>query len=69
MPDYVASAGGVIYGLAVELHHETAGSATARVQAIEDTVGRLLEDAARAGTTPAQAALDLATRRLAGASG
>jgi leucine dehydrogenase len=68
VPDYVASAGGVIYGLAVELHQETPASATARVQAIEDTVGRLLEDAARAGTTPAQAALDLATRRLTGRS-
>ncbi len=63
-PDYVVGAGGVIYALSVELHDEAAGSALARVQAIGDTVGLLLDTAQRTGADPAQAALELAGRRL-----
>lgn len=64
IPDYVAGAGGVIYALAVELHHRPPGEAAARVQAIADTVGLILESARRARTTPARAALELASHRL-----
>jgi leucine dehydrogenase len=63
-PDYVVGAGGVIYALAAELHKETAENALARVQAIGDTVGLLLDTAERTGVDPAQAALELAGRRL-----
>jgi leucine dehydrogenase len=63
-PDYVVGAGGVIYALAVELHQETTETALARVEAIADTIGRLLDTAERAGVDPAQAALELASRRL-----
>lgn len=63
-PDYVVGAGGVIYALAVELHKETAENALARVQAIGDTVGLLLDTAERTGVDPAQAALERASHRL-----
>lgn len=64
IPDYVASAGGVIYALAAELHHQPLTEAGARVQAIADTVGLLLDTAKQAGTSPAQAALELANGRI-----
>jgi glutamate dehydrogenase/leucine dehydrogenase len=64
VPDYVAGAGGVIYALAVELDKEAPPNALARVQAIADTVGLLLDTAERAGTDMAQAALELAGQRL-----
>jgi glutamate dehydrogenase/leucine dehydrogenase len=67
-PDYVVGAGGVIYALAVELHKQTPGNALARVQAIGDTVGLLLDTAERTGVDPAQAALELAVRRLSGSA-
>lgn len=64
VPDFVASAGGVIYTLTREaegLDHDTA---MARVSAIEDTVATLLARAASAGTTPLAEALGLAEQRL-----
>lgn len=64
IPDYVTGAGGVIYALAVELDHQPPGEADARVQAIADTVGLLLDTAEQAGASPAQAALELANRRI-----
>jgi glutamate dehydrogenase/leucine dehydrogenase len=64
VPDYVAGAGGVIYALAVELGKETPPKALARVQAIADTVGLLLDTAERTGTDMAHAALELAGQRL-----
>jgi leucine dehydrogenase len=64
VPDYVLSAGGVIYALAVELHKEDPQTAGARVQGIAGTVELLLETADRTGTDPAAAALELAQRRL-----
>jgi glutamate dehydrogenase/leucine dehydrogenase len=68
VPDYVASAGGVIYALTMELHHGTAEDALARVQAIEDTVNDLLDTAESTGVIPAQAALELTQLRLRAAS-
>jgi glutamate dehydrogenase/leucine dehydrogenase len=64
VPDYVASAGDVIFSLSVELRHETRASALARVQVIEETVTQLLDAADRTGRTPADAAGDLVRRRL-----
>ena len=64
VPDYVASAGGILYTLSREaegLDHE---AALARVETIEKTVEDLL-DAAKAGTTtPLHEAAVLAERRL-----
>ncbi|MEU7305556.1 GNAT family N-acetyltransferase [Streptomyces sp. NPDC007206] len=68
VPDYVASAGGVINAVSTELHHVSADEAHARVRAIEDTVDELLDTAQRRGQTPAQAAGELAMRRLRAAS-
>jgi glutamate dehydrogenase/leucine dehydrogenase len=65
VPDYVVSAGGVIYATAVELHGRTGAEATARVRGIGGTVARILRDAARAGVPPATAARELARQRLA----
>ncbi|MFF0308614.1 Glu/Leu/Phe/Val dehydrogenase dimerization domain-containing protein [Streptosporangium sp. NPDC004379] len=63
VPDFVAGAGGVINAVSTELHHVSAEEARARVDAIEDTVGDLLDTAERHGRTPAQAAWDLARSR------
>jgi leucine dehydrogenase len=68
VPDYVASAGGVINAISTELHHVSADEAHARVRAIEDTVEDLLDTAQHRGQTPAQAASDVAMRRLRAAS-
>jgi leucine dehydrogenase len=68
-PDFVANAGGII-NISVEL--EPGGydraRARARVAGIGDTVRRVYDDAAGAGLTPLAAAMELARRRLAGAS-
>jgi leucine dehydrogenase len=64
VPDYVASAGGVIYAVAVELDKEAPRKALARVEAIADTVGLLLDTAERTGVDLARAALELTGRRL-----
>lgn len=64
VPDYVASAGGVIYALTVELHHGTPEDALTRVQAIENTVTDLLATTESTGTTLAQAAHELTRLRL-----
>ncbi|MCX2968408.1 MULTISPECIES: Glu/Leu/Phe/Val dehydrogenase family protein [Streptomyces] len=64
VPDYVASAGGVVNAVSTELHRASADEARARVRAIEDTVGEVVDTARRHGRTPAQAASELARRRL-----
>ncbi|MFI5689896.1 Glu/Leu/Phe/Val dehydrogenase dimerization domain-containing protein [Streptomyces sp. NPDC051636] len=69
VPDFVAGAGGVIHAISTELHHVGADDARARVDAIEDTVSDLLDTAQRRGQTPAQAASELARRRLHAATG
>jgi len=64
VPDYVASAGGVIYALSVELQHQTHASALARVQAIEQTVTQILHASQQTGRTPDHAAQELVRHRL-----
>ncbi|GAA2294676.1 hypothetical protein GCM10010234_40380 [Streptomyces hawaiiensis] len=68
VPDYVASAGGVINAISTELHRVSSGEARARVRAIEGTVHDLLDTAQRRGRTPAQAASEMARRRLRASS-
>jgi leucine dehydrogenase len=62
-PDFIANAGGLI-NIAVELEGYDETRARRRAAAIEETMGRLLEDADRAGVTPLVAAYRLAQRRL-----
>lgn len=64
VPDYVASAGGVIYAMSVELRQETPAGAVDRVEAIEQTVGQILDGARQTGQTPADAAQELVRQRL-----
>ncbi|MCR6488841.1 Glu/Leu/Phe/Val dehydrogenase [Amycolatopsis sp. OK19-0408] len=64
VPDYVASAGGILYTLSREaegLDHE---AALARVETIEGTVRELLSAAKANATTPLHEAAALAGRRL-----
>jgi leucine dehydrogenase len=63
-PDFVVGAGGVVYAIAVEGHHESAEQAAQRVAGIGDTVGRVLAAARRDGTSPAVAARRLARERV-----
>jgi leucine dehydrogenase len=64
-PDFIANAGGII-NIAVELEPQgySAERARARVLAIAETVGSVLDMAASAGITPLAAAQELARRRL-----
>ncbi|WP_227026200.1 hypothetical protein [Streptomyces fodineus] len=64
VPDYVVGAGGVVGAVSAELHHAGPEEARARVLAIEQTVGELLDTAERDGVTPARAAEERARRRL-----
>jgi leucine dehydrogenase len=64
VPDFVASAGGVIYTLTREAEGLDRDAAMTRVAAIEDTVTTVLAGAAANGTTPLAEALALAERRL-----
>ncbi len=65
LPDFVASAGGVVYTLSREAEGLSHTSAMARVATIEETVDTLLTAATANGTTPHAEALALAERRLA----
>jgi glutamate dehydrogenase/leucine dehydrogenase len=67
-PDFVVSAGGVIYAIAVELRHERTEHATAQVLGIGDTLTRILRDATRANVTPLAAAQAIARQRIQQAS-
>ncbi|GHF48100.1 leucine dehydrogenase [Amycolatopsis bartoniae] len=60
IPDFVASAGGVIYTLGREVEHLTHEEAMARVEGIGSTVDSLLGSA----RTPLDAAMDLVRERL-----
>ncbi|MBB4909108.1 Glu/Leu/Phe/Val dehydrogenase dimerization domain-containing protein [Actinophytocola algeriensis] len=64
VPDFVASAGGVIYTLTREAEGLDRDAAMARVAAIGDTVTTLLTNAAANGSTPLAEALALAEQRL-----
>ncbi|GLZ41590.1 Glu/Leu/Phe/Val dehydrogenase dimerization domain-containing protein [Actinokineospora sp. NBRC 105648] len=64
VPDFVASAGGIIYTLAREVDGVPYGAALSRVEAIEETVTNLLAAAETAGTTMLHEARTLARQRL-----
>jgi valine dehydrogenase (NAD+) len=64
VPDFVASAGGVIYTLTREASGLDRETALARVDTIEKTVATLLSAAATNGTTPLAEAMALAEQRL-----
>lgn len=65
IPDFVASAGGVIYTLTREASGLTHEAALAAVDTIEETVNAVLTAASANGTTPLAEATALAERRLA----
>jgi leucine dehydrogenase len=64
VPDFVASAGGVIYTLSREASGLDREAALARVETIEETVATVLSSAAANGTTPLAEAMKLAEHRL-----
>ncbi|MFF4594109.1 Glu/Leu/Phe/Val dehydrogenase dimerization domain-containing protein [Amycolatopsis sp. NPDC001319] len=66
VPDYVASAGGVVYTVAREIEGLDHAAAAARVAGIGDVVSRLLSDSAEHGTTPLAEAAALTRRRISG---
>ncbi|MEU8125535.1 Glu/Leu/Phe/Val dehydrogenase dimerization domain-containing protein [Spirillospora sp. NPDC049024] len=68
VPDYVASAGGIIYALSRESENHGHEAAQQRVEGIGDTVGHLLDLARSTGVTPMRAARQIAERRLASAA-
>ena len=55
-PDVIVSAGGIIHATAVELRHETAAQAAARVAGIADTLTGILRAARASGASPAEVA-------------
>lgn len=64
VPDFVASAGGVIYTLTREAAGLDRESALAKVETIEETAATILSSAAANGTTPLAEAMAMAERRL-----
>jgi leucine dehydrogenase len=68
VPDFVASAGGVVYTLSREFSGLDHTAASVRVEQIETTTSGLLAAAAEAGTTPLHEAMALVRRRLAGSN-
>ncbi|WP_433282142.1 Glu/Leu/Phe/Val dehydrogenase dimerization domain-containing protein [Pseudonocardia xinjiangensis] len=64
VPDFVTSAGGVIYVLNREVGGLDHDAAATRVEAIEDTVDQVLDAARTGGTTPLHESMVLAERRL-----
>jgi leucine dehydrogenase len=69
VPDYIASAGGVIHAVAVELDKSTEGEARERVRVIGRTVTDLLTAGESRGVTLADAAEELVRVRLGSARG
>jgi leucine dehydrogenase len=67
-PDFVVSAGGLI-NIAEELGDYHAATARRRVRRIADTLRQIFDDAESIGATPLTAAMELARRRLVGATG
>lgn len=64
VPDFVASAGGILYTLGREGEGLTHAQALARVETIEATTNRILDAASSNGTTPLDEANALAEERL-----
>ncbi|RSM77959.1 amino acid dehydrogenase [Amycolatopsis sp. WAC 01375] len=69
IPDFVASAGGVVYTLGREAERLTHAAALARVETLEETTRRLLDAASANGTTPLAEADALAEARLTSGAG
>lgn len=67
IPDYVASAGGVVYVLSREAEGYSHEAAHKRVETIGETVTHVLDLARSSGTTPLRTAQQIAERRLAAA--
>jgi leucine dehydrogenase len=68
VPDYVASAGGILYTLSREAEGLDHAAALARVETIEGTVEGILAASRAHGTTPLREAAALVERRLAAAT-
>ncbi|GAA4390020.1 amino acid dehydrogenase [Actinomadura verrucosospora] len=68
VPDYVASAGGIVYALSRESENCSHEAAQKRVEGIGDTVSHVLGLARTTGITPLRAAREIAERRLASAA-
>lgn len=68
-PDFVANAGGVVYGIGREVTGLPEQEALAHVDRIGETMARVYEAADRDGTTPYAAALALARDRVTTAGG
>ncbi|MFE6616987.1 Glu/Leu/Phe/Val dehydrogenase dimerization domain-containing protein [Amycolatopsis sp. NPDC057786] len=64
IPDFVASAGGVVYTLGREAQNLTHEQAIARVETLEETTRRILDAASANGSTPLAEADALAEARL-----
>ncbi|AUI56883.1 Glu/Leu/Phe/Val dehydrogenase dimerization domain-containing protein [Amycolatopsis sp. BJA-103] len=64
IPDFVASAGGVVYTLGREKEKLTHDEALTRVETLEETTRRILDAASANGTTPLAEANALAEARL-----
>ncbi|MFF0795037.1 hypothetical protein [Streptomyces spiralis] len=69
IPDYVASAGGILYALSQESENYSHEAAHKRVEGIGDTVSHVLELARSSGVTPLRAAQKIAEARLVSATG
>ncbi|WP_246155382.1 Glu/Leu/Phe/Val dehydrogenase dimerization domain-containing protein [Saccharopolyspora hirsuta] len=67
IPDYVASAGGVVYVLSREAEGYSHEAADKRVQTIAETVTHILDLASTTGATPFRTAQQIAEHRLAAA--
>jgi valine dehydrogenase (NAD+) len=65
VPDYVASAGGIVYALSRESEAYSHDAARKRVEGIGETVSHVLEVARSNGVTPLRAARQIAEDRLA----
>ncbi|BET51482.1 Glu/Leu/Phe/Val dehydrogenase dimerization domain-containing protein [Kitasatospora aureofaciens] len=68
VPDYVASAGGIVYALSRESENYGHEGAHKRVEGIGDTVSHVLDLARSTGVTPQRAAQQIAEARLASAA-
>jgi leucine dehydrogenase len=68
VPDYLASAGGVIYAAARELHGAAHEDAAGRVRSIGELTAALLHDADRDGLSPHRSALRRVHDRLSAAT-
>jgi glutamate dehydrogenase/leucine dehydrogenase len=67
VPDYIASAGGVIDFHQERIGHDTPDAVLGAVARIHDITRDVLEQAARAGETPLRVADRIVLERLAGA--